>query len=78
MNATAKNGDAWIGERDGDYWLYRDSDGRLYESKEIPAYRIALNAKQIRLPNGKMVIVPAEAIEGAIKTLSTALFESSH
>lgn len=56
--ATALNGDDWIGERDGDWWLYQTKDGAIYESKEIPAYRIKMdNATQI-LVDGKLCIAP--------------------
>lgn len=43
MNATANNGDVWQGERNGEWWLYADAQGNLYESKEIPAYRIIMD-----------------------------------
>ena len=58
MNATAKNGDVRSGERNGDWWVYRDGAGRLYESKEIPAYRIALNVTQVICSDGRLAIAP--------------------
>jgi hypothetical protein len=58
MKATSKNGDEWTGERADDWWLYEDSQGRVYESREVPAYRIQMdNAKQI-LVDGKLTIAP--------------------
>ena len=35
-NMTAKNGDKWTGEKNEGWWIYQDSLGRLYESKEMP------------------------------------------
>lgn len=62
MKATAKNGDEWTGERDGEWWLYKDAQGRIYESREVPAYRIKLdNATQITL-NGKPCIAPIQPV----------------
>lgn len=43
MNATANNGDIWTGDREGDWWMYKDKDGNLYESREVPAYRIVMD-----------------------------------
>ena len=61
MKATAKNGDVWTGEKDGEWWIYRDSCGNLYESKEIPAFRIAMdNATQTQCPGGRFAITPIE------------------
>lgn len=62
MNATAKNGDVWSGEKftEGSqtFWLYRDRAGRLYESTEAPAFRIAMNnARQVTV-NGRRAIAP--------------------
>lgn len=42
MNATAKNGDVWTGERNGEWWVYQNAQGNLYESRETPAYRVDL------------------------------------
>ena len=42
MNATANNGDVWNGERNGDWWIYQDAQGHLYESKEVPYFRVDL------------------------------------
>lgn len=60
MNATANNGDVWSGERNGEYWIYADSQGRLYESLEIPSYRIVMDNAEIvdgaiRAINAKMI-----------------------
>lgn len=67
MNATAKNGDVWTGdveygEGTTKWWIYRDNQGQLYSSREVPAYRIVLdNATQIKV-NGKLTIVPINAL----------------
>lgn len=59
MKATARNGDEWTGERDGDWWLYSDAAGNLYESREVPVYRIRMNnAKQTTDAHGKLCIAP--------------------
>lgn len=57
MNATANNGDVWTGEKQKEggtlWWIYRDAAGHLYESKEVPAYRIHLdNAALIPTQDG--------------------------
>lgn len=63
MNATAQNGDEHTGERDGEWWQYRDKAGNLYESREVPAYRIVMdNATQITTPDGKRGIAPISLI----------------
>lgn len=43
MKATASNGDEWTGERNGAWWLYTDSNGNLYESKEVPVFRVVMD-----------------------------------
>lgn len=61
MNATNKSGHAWTGEREGDWWNYRDDQGREYQSRETPAYRVRMdNATQI-IVNGKLSIGPITA-----------------
>lgn len=59
MNATNQQGHEWNGEieREGKsvFYLYTDDAGRLYSSKEVPAYRIKLNATQ-QTVNGKRTI----------------------
>lgn len=58
MNATLSNGDEWTGEKQEDYWICRDKNGNLYETRETPAYRIVMdNATQTML-NGRLVITP--------------------
>lgn len=51
MNATSKNGDIYSGENyteNGATWyLYKDTNGNLYESKEVPAYRIRMDNSQL-------------------------------
>lgn len=69
MNATAINGDEWTGEiiTEGfeKFYLYKDSNGFIYESKEAPAYRIDfLNCTQIKV-DGKMVIIPITKLQNA-------------
>lgn len=58
MNATAKNGDVWSGEKQDGLWLYLDSSGHLYESTEVPAYRIKMDGAHQVLLNGRPVIAP--------------------
>lgn len=58
MNAKAKNGDEWTGERDGEWWVYQDAQGRLYESKEVPVDRIIMNNATQTMVDGKLTIVP--------------------
>lgn len=59
MNATAKNGDKWTGEQPVDgWWMYRDKAGRLYESREVPAYRIVMDNAEIVTVNHKPTIRP--------------------
>lgn len=45
MKATSKNGDEWTEEEANEkgWWMYCDAAGNLYESREVPAYRIAMN-----------------------------------
>lgn len=65
MNATAKNGDAWTGERDGQWWQYTDPAGNLYESREVPEYRIVMdNATQTTDSRGRLCIVPLDKLAG--------------
>jgi len=59
MKATATNGDEWTGEKAGEWWIYRDKEGRLYESREVPAYRIRMQATQVRCAGGRFAIAPA-------------------
>lgn len=48
MEATSENGDVWTGEQPVEgWWPYRDKSGRLYESREVPCYRLQLNAKLV-------------------------------
>lgn len=58
MKATARNGDVWTGEIQEGFFLYLDSAGNLYESKEAPAYRIRMDGATQTTINGKRVIVP--------------------
>ena len=59
MDATNKQGHVWTGERNLEWWIYTDENGRLYESREMPAYRIAMNnATQIRTADGRLAISP--------------------
>lgn len=64
--ATAKNGDKWTGEH-GDtpeWWIYRDKAGSLYESKEIPAYRIYMdNARLVTCEDGSRGIAPLSTLK---------------
>lgn len=68
MNATAINGDEWTGEviveGHSRFYIYRTFDGqRMYESKEIPAYRIDFsNCTQIEV-NGDLVIIPISKLQ---------------
>lgn len=43
MKAKNKQGHEWTGERQDDFWVYRDEKGNLYESKEIPEYKIKMD-----------------------------------
>jgi hypothetical protein len=62
MKATSKNGHEWNGEPPVDgWWIYTDEAGRLYESREIPAYRIRLNATQVTCADGKLAIAPLQS-----------------
>lgn len=61
MTATARNGDEWTDERQDGFWIYRDSQGRLYESSEIPAYRIIIDNATQTTVNDKLTICPREA-----------------
>jgi hypothetical protein len=64
MNATSKNGDLWTGERDGEWWHYRDTNGKEYQSREVPAYRIKMdNATQITTPDGQRGIAPLSLLK---------------
>ncbi len=54
MNATAINGDVWQGDRDGEYWIYADAAGNLYESKEVPVFRVDLRELSPVIVNGKV------------------------
>jgi len=56
MNATAKNGDTWTGEKQDGFWLYRDANGNLYESNEVPAYRITMDNATQTTVRGKRTI----------------------
>jgi hypothetical protein len=59
MTATAKNGDEWQGETNGAWFIYRDQQGNLYESKEQPAYRIDMTGcTQVLTESGKLAIAP--------------------
>lgn len=58
MKATNKQGHEWTGEKSEDgFWIYRDESGNLYDSAEVPAYRIKLNATQTMV-DGRLAIVP--------------------
>ena len=60
MNATNKEGHVWEGEKNSEsgktWWLYRDQSGRLYESTEVPAYRIDMRPATQRMANGRLTI----------------------
>lgn len=63
MNATNKDGHIWTGEierENGNNWyMYQDGNGKPYQSREVPAYRIAMdNAQVVVCENGKKAIVP--------------------
>lgn len=58
MEATAQNGDVWTGESQDGFWLYRDKAGNIYESKEVPAYRIMMDNATQQVVNGKPTITP--------------------
>lgn len=58
MNATAINGDKWTGERNSPWWVYQDKNGNLYESKEIPVYRIIMDNAKVVPIKGKNTITP--------------------
>lgn len=62
MKATANNGHEWTGERDGEWWIYTDESGNLYESKEVPAYRITLDNAVLGVIDGKRCIMSAGPI----------------
>lgn len=61
MTATAKNGDAWTGEIQDGFWIYEDGAGNLYESREVPAYRVVMDNATVRTVNGKRTIHPMAA-----------------
>ena len=60
MNATNDRGHIWNGEKvlDGEtiWWVYTDDNGRLYESKETPVYRIDMRPATQTMVNGKLTI----------------------
>lgn len=57
--ATAKNGDEWTGEQPEDgWWKYTDKGGLIYESREVPAYRIIMDRARIISVNGQPSITP--------------------
>ena len=59
MNATSKDGDIWTGEPPVDGWyIYADAVGTLYESREIPVYRIVMDNATLQTINGKPTICP--------------------
>lgn len=68
MKATNNAGDEWEGGRvveDGKEWfMYLDRKGRLYESTEVPAYRIKMNNATQQIVNGKQTIVLAMLANG--------------
>lgn len=43
MKAINKQGHEWTGEKQDDFWIYKDDKDNLYESKEIPVYQIKMN-----------------------------------
>jgi hypothetical protein len=62
-HGEAKNGDLWNGERvtEGQcvFYLYEDKDGNLYESSEVPVYKIHMdNARLVTCDDGKVAIAP--------------------
>jgi hypothetical protein len=67
LKATCKAGHEWTGEieiENGWKWfMYRDPHGSLYQSKEIPAYRIHLNNSCLISVNGKQAIFPISKLD---------------
>lgn len=65
LKATAQNGDAWTGEVSTEgtsrFWHYLDTEGREYQSGEMPVYRIAMDNAAIT-PKG-IIPLSAEEIE---------------
>lgn len=57
LRATSKNGDAWIGEKNGEWWIYEDQNGHLYESKEVPSYRVDLRNLELVADNNEIAIL---------------------
>ena len=59
MKATLKNGDEWTGEKQDGFWLCRDQQGNLYETAEVPAYRIVWDNYTQRVDSkGKLGLCP--------------------
>lgn len=62
MNATNLEGHAWTGEKHSEghklFWIYKDDAGNLYESEEVPTYRIAMNNATLRTQGKRRVITP--------------------
>lgn len=56
LKATTRNGDQWTGERNDGWWIMEDSNGNLYETREIPEYRIRMNAIQVKDHKGNLCI----------------------
>jgi len=60
--ATARNGDKWTGEKEGELWIYEamgeDDRGSLYASAEVPAYRIVMDNARIVMVDGRPSIAP--------------------
>lgn len=63
MKATFENGDHWTGEQCVEagvtWWIAEDHAGNLYETREIPAYRIYLdNTKKTLCDDGHWALGP--------------------
>lgn len=59
MKATSKCGDEWTGDPPAEgWWPYRDAQGRLYESREVPVYRIRMDHMHLRIVKGRTTLCP--------------------
>ena len=60
MKATNKAGHEWTGETEIDagarWYNYTDASGKVYQSKEVPAYRVKMDNAAVE--SGKRGIFP--------------------